>query len=375
MLQRTWIIMWKEFRQISRDPRMLGVVGVLPVMLLLLFGYAINLDVKHVPIAIWDQCKTQQSRNLIRAFYTGEYFDLVGSVTGYSEATWTLDGTRARFILVIPTDYSRRLAMGQSAKIQILVDGSDSTVASTALGYASLIVRQHTNNIMLEALNRAGSSIHIPEINNQTRYWYNPELSSTNFIVPGLIAVVLMMLSALLTSVTVVRERERGTIEMLVVSPVKPIELMIGKLTPYVIIAFADVLLVLLVSAFIFHIRLVGSPLLVLGLSTIFLVAALGLGLLISTVAKTQQIAMVLAVMATQLPTVLLSGFIFPISSMPKAMQIITNIVPATHFIKILREVFMKGSTLTDIWRPALLLMAIAFLALIASSARFKKKL
>lgn len=375
MLQRTWIIMWKEFRQISRDPRMLGVVGVLPVILLLLFGYAINLDVKHVPMVIWDQCKTQQSRNLIRAFYTGEYFDLVGSVTGYSEATRTLDGASARFILVIPTDYSRKLAVGQSAKIQILVDGSDSTVASTALGYASLIVRQHTNNIMLEALNKAGSSIHIPEINNQTRYWYNPELSSTNFIVPGLIAVVLMMLSALLTSVTVVRERERGTIEMLVVSPVKPIELMIGKLTPYVIIAFADVLLVLLVSVYIFHIRLVGSPLLVLGLSTIFLVAALGIGLLISTVAKTQQIAMVLAVMATQLPTVLLSGFIFPISSMPKAMQIITNIVPATHFIKILREVFMKGSTLADIWRPALLLVAIAFLALIASSARFKKKL
>jgi len=375
MLQRTWIIMWKEFRQISRDPRMLGVVGLLPVMLLILFGYAINLDVKHVPMAIWDQCKTQQSRNLIRAFYTGEYFDLAGSVSGYSEATRALDGTNARFVLVIPTDYSRKLAVGQSANIQILVDGSDSTVASTALGYASLIVRQHTNNIMLEALNKAGSSIHIPEINNQTRYWYNPELSSTNFIVPGLIAVVLMMLSALLTSVTVVRERERGTIEMLVVSPVKPIELMIGKLTPYVIIAFADVLLVLLVSVFIFHIRLVGSPLLVLVLSTIFLVAALGIGLLISTVAKTQQIAMVLAVMATQLPTVLLSGFIFPISSMPKPMQIITNIVPATHFIKILREVFMKGSTLADIWQPTLLLVAIAFLALIASSVRFKKKL
>ena len=367
--------MWKEFRQISRDPRMLGVVGLLPVMLLILFGYAINLDVKHVPMAIWDQCKTQQSRNLIRAFYTGEYFDLAGSVSGYSEATRALDGTNARFVLVIPTDYSRKLAVGQSANIQILVDGSDSTVASTALGYASLIVRQHTNNIMLEALNKAGSSIHIPEINNQTRYWYNPELSSTNFIVPGLIAVVLMMLSALLTSVTVVRERERGTIEMLVVSPVKPIELMIGKLTPYVIIAFADVLLVLLVSVFIFHIRLVGSPLLVLVLSTIFLVAALGIGLLISTVAKTQQIAMVLAVMATQLPTVLLSGFIFPISSMPKPMQIITNIVPATHFIKILREVFMKGSTLADIWQPTLLLVAIAFLALIASSVRFKKKL
>ncbi|OPZ86299.1 MAG: Inner membrane transport permease YbhS [bacterium ADurb.Bin429] len=377
MLQRIRMIMWKEFVQISRDARMLGVVIVLPVLMLVLYGYAINFDVKHLPLAIYDQDRSQASRELISAFAQSDYFDVVASLQSYPEVTQALDRGQATVVLVIPTTYDADLAAGRTTAVQVLVDGSDSTTASTAIGYAQAMVQQHSAQIAVQALQGTGlntSGASLP-VDNRVRYWYNPELKSTNFIIPGLIAVILMMLAALLTSMTVVRERERGTIESLIVSPVMPVELMLGKLIPYVVIAFFDVVLVMVASVLLFRIPLVGSPVLVLVLSGIFLTAALGIGLLISTVATSQQFAMTVAVMATQLPSVLMSGFLFPINSMPPKVQLLTNLIPATHFIKILRAVFLKGSSLADLWQPTLFLLLIGGLMLGLSALRFQKKI
>jgi ABC-2 type transport system permease protein len=368
--------MWKEFLQISRDVRLLIVVLIMPSFMLLLFGYAINLDVKHLRLAIYDQDCSSASRDLAGAFSRGEYFDIVAYVNSYNEATAALDNGRVQTLLVIPATYSEDIAAGRECPLQLIVDGSDSTTANTALGYLNGIIQQKSASISLAAIRRAGVKAgNLLPIEARFRYCFNPELKSTNFLIPGLIAAILMMLSAMLTSVTVVRERERGTIESLVVSPVMPFELMLGKLVPYVMIAFFDVLLVMTASVVVFKVPLKGDPLLVILLSGLFLIAALGIGLLISTVAKTQQLATAMAMMGTQLPSVMLSGFIFPISSMPQKAQWLTYIIPATHFIKILRAIFLKGSGFSLLWQPSLILFVIGLSMLLLCSARFKKEL
>ena len=376
MLLRTWMIIWKEFVQISRDARTLAIVVLLPVMLLVIYGYAINLDVNHLRLAVYDQDNSYQSRDLIGAFSHGEYFDIVASVRSNRAVTEALDDGLAKAVLVIPPTYARNLASNRVAEVQLLVDGSDSTTSSTAIGYANAIVQQQSAKITVAALQRRGiTPPAAAPIDARFRYWYNPELRSTNFIVPGLVAVILMMLSALLTSMTVVRERERGTIEQLVVSPVMPSELMIGKLLPYVIIAFFDVILVIAAGRLLFGVPLKGSPALVLALSAVFLTAALGIGLLISVASHNQQTAMTLAFMTTLLPSILLSGFIFPIRAMPVVLQIITNLIPARHFLVILRAIFLKGSGFALVWRPALILLICGLVVLTLSAKRFHKKL
>ena len=376
MLLRTWMIIWKEFVQISRDARTLAIVVLLPVMLLVIYGYAINLDVNHLRLAVYDQDNSYQSRDLIGAFSHGEYFDIVASVRSNRAVTEALDDGLAKAVLVIPPTYARDLASNRVAEVQLLVDGSDSTTSSTAIGYANAIVQQQSAKITVAALQRRGiTPPAAAPIDARFRYWYNPELRSTNFIVPGLVAVILMMLSALLTSMTVVRERERGTIEQLVVSPVMPSELMIGKLLPYVIIAFFDVILVIAAGRLLFGVPLKGSPALVLALSAVFLTAALGIGLLISVLSHNQQTAMTLAFMTTLLPSILLSGFIFPIRAMPVVLQIITNLIPARHFLVILRAIFLKGSGFVLVWKPALVLLIYGLVVLTLSAKRFHKKL
>jgi ABC-2 type transport system permease protein len=377
MFLRTRMIMWKEFIQISRDPRLLAVVVVIPIIMLLLYGYAINLDVRNLRLAVYDQDRSPASRELIGVFTESKYFRITEYLQSHHQVTGELDGNRAQLVLIIPPTYSHDLADGRTAQVQVLVNGSDSTTASTGIGYIGAILQQQSARVSLEALAREGVNVTrvVQPVDNRIRYWYNPELRSTNFLVPGLVAMILMMLAALLTSVTVVRERERGTIEQLIVSPVQPLELMLGKLIPYVVIAFADVLLVLLVGVYVFQVPFHGSPWLVLGISGIFVTAALGIGLLFSTIAPNQQLALLAAMLATQLPSVLLSGFIFPISSMPAFLQVFTLIIPARHFIHILRGVIMKGNSPEQIWPSALGLLILALVLLGLSAARFKKKL
>ncbi|MHB0939619.1 MAG: ABC transporter permease [Armatimonadota bacterium] len=377
MFLRMRMIMWKEFVQISRDPRLLAVVVVIPMIMLLLYGFAINLDVRNLRLAVYDQDRSPASRQLTDVFTQSTYFQIVGYLHDHRQVIRELDGNHAQLVLIIPPTYSRNLADGRAAQVQVLVNGSDSTTAGTGISYIAAILQQQSAKVSLEALARDGVNVTrvVQPVDNRIRFWYNAELRSTNFLVPGLVAVILMMLAALLTSVTVVRERERGTIEQLIVSPVRPIELMLGKLIPYVAIAFCDVLLILLVGVYVFQVPFRGSPWLVLGISAIFVTAALGIGLLVSTVAPNQQLALLAAMLTTQLPSVLLSGFIFPISSMPAFLQWFTLIIPARHFIKILRGVIMKGNGPAEVWPSALGLLIFALVMLGLSAARFKKKL
>ncbi|MHB8836386.1 MAG: ABC transporter permease, partial [Candidatus Methylomirabilia bacterium] len=319
MWQRTGIIAWKEFVQIARDWRTLVVVIVLPVLMLILYGYAINFDLRHVALGVQDEDRSPASRRLVEAFDRGENFDVFATLESPGAATRALDAGAVRAVLAIPRGYAADLAAGRTAVVQVLVDGADSTSATTTIGYAGAIVREHSGVVTLAALRRQGVLARdgFPPLEMRARFWYNPEQRSVNYIVPGLIAVILMMLSTLLTALTVVRERERGTIEQLVVSPLKAHELILGKLMPYAAIAFLDVLLVMGSGRLLFGVRVTGSIPLLLGLSVLYLVAALGIGLLISVVSPTQQTAMTAGILASQLPTLLLSGFIFPIRAMP----------------------------------------------------------
>jgi len=377
VILRTWMIAWKESIQILRDARSLVVVIVLPVLMLIIYGYAINLDVRHVRLAVYDQDRTRASRDLIGAFTRSGRFDVTAYIESTRQIAKALDEGDARIALVIPIHFAADLSRGRAVPVQLIVDGSDSTTASTAIGYAAAIIQQQSVLISLEAVRRTGLATgdSVLPLDARMRFWYNPELKSANFMVPGLIAVILMMLSALLTSMTVVRERERGTIESLIVSPVMPHELMLGKLAPYVIIAFADVILVIAAGRVLFRVPLLGSPALVLVCSAIFLTAALGIGLLVSTLARNQQTAMTVAMLATQLPSMLLSGFLFPISAMPKVIQLLTNIIPARHFLVIVRGIFLKGSGLSLVWQPALVLLTLGIVLLALCSLRFRKRL
>jgi ABC-2 type transport system permease protein len=374
---RSAIIAWKEFVQIRRDWRTLAVVVVLPVLMLILYGYAINFDLRHVALGVQDEDRSPASRRLIEAFDRGENFAVDDTIESPAAATRALDAGDVRAVLVIPRGYAADLAAGRTATVQMLVDGADSTSATTAIGYAAAIVREHSGATTIEALRRRGVVVRdgFPPLEMRARFWYNPEQRSVNYIVPGLIAVILMMLSTLLTALTVVRERERGTIEQLIVSPLKSHELILGKLVPYALIAFVDVLLVMSAGRVLFGVRVVGSVPLLLTLSVFYLVSALGIGLLVSVLAPTQQTAMTIGMLASQLPTMLLSGFLFPVRAMPEAVQWLTNLIPARHFLVIVRGIFLKANGLSELWPQVLLLAGIAALTLGLASRKFRKKL
>ncbi len=371
MRRRIRAIIKKEFIHIVRDPRSLGVAIALPIVLLLLYGYGINLDVRHLRTAVIDDDSTRQSRALLASFEQSKYFDFVSRLGSYSEVAEQLDHNRAKIVIAVPKGFAQDLSHGK-AHIQVIVDGSDSTTASLAIGYASQIAQAFSKSVA-ERGAQAGSSV--PGLDVRTRYWYNPKLNSTNFIVPGLIAIILMLLSSLLTSMTIVRERERGSIEQVIVSPIRPHELMLGKLAPYVVIAFLDIVIVILAARLIFGVPLVGSVPLLLVASFFFLIAALGLGLLISVVSNSQLVAMAIAVIATMLPTVLLSGFMYPVSTMPPPIRAVTYLIPAKYYLVIVRGIFLKGVGPSVLWQQGALLLAAGTILIMLSARKFKKVL
>lgn len=376
MWLRLAMIAWKEFKQIGRDRRMLGVSIVLPVFMVLLYGYGINLDVRHVRVAILDQDRSAASRRVIEAFQNTDYFNVVAFLDSPREIDTVILSDTAKGVLVIPHRYGRDLSRRRIPAVQFIIDGADSTTANTTLGYITGLLGQISNEIGLEIVRRSGvRRKELQPIENRFRNWYNPELRSANFIIPGLIAVVLMMLSALLTSVTIVREKERGTFESLIGTPVTALELVLGKLLPYVLISYGDVVLILITSQLFFAVPFRGNLGVLFLLSGVFLVCALGTGLLISSRAPTQQIANMAAMVGTQLPAVLLSGFMFPITSMPEALQWVPQLIPASHFIVILRGLFLKGSSLASLTTPTAALLLFGSLVLVASAASFRKKL
>jgi ABC-2 type transport system permease protein len=372
---RTWAVAAKEVRFILRDPRSLGVALLLPLVLLVLYGYAINFDVKGIGLALYDPDPTEASRDLVAALTRTGYFRLVKVLPRSDGAERSLQTRAARVVLILPVRFGADLAAGRPTSVQTLIDGSDSLTASISLSYLEAMIQdwwlRRAAGLATQSL-RGSSPVLIEP---QVRIWYNEDLSSTNFIIPGLLVVILMMLAALLTSQTIVREREQGTIEGLVVSPVTAGELIAGKLLPYVGIAWADVALIAGAGSLLFHVPMRGQPALFLTLTFVYLLAALGAGLLISVSTRSQQLAYMVALIATLLPTMLLTGFVFPLSSMPRVLQMIVQLHPATHFMVIARAMMLKGAGWHALWPRALALTAIAATLVLGSIKKFRKTL
>jgi len=365
----------KEFRQIRRDRRALGLLLLIPAMMLVMFGYALNFDVKHSALGVYDEDNTKTSRDFANLFFNSEYFDHTYQLHDSREMDDLLDDGTVLGVVVVPTDFSENITSGSEAPVQIVVDGANANTATTVLGYINAIIQQYSSNVMAKTFSRlGGQEIQMP-IDLRPRIWYNPELRSAKFLVPGLIAFILTIAAVVSTSLAVVREWEMGTVEQIIVSPAKPVELILGKTIPYTIIALISTVTILLAGYVLFDVAIKGSFLWLFIVTFVFLVGSLGLGLLISTVAGTQQVAFMIAVIATMLPTFILSGFVFPIRNMPPIIQAVTYLIPARYFLVALRSIILKGVGPSAFWDQFLLLSAFATLTLAASSIRLRKLL
>lgn len=372
MFARIKPVMKKEFIQIARDRRTLVLTLFLPAFLLIMYGYALNFDIKHISLAIYDQEKSQASRSFSEKFINSEYFDLKYYLNSMNEIDRLMDGRKFRVALVIPRDFSKNLMQGKESAVQVLIAGEDALSASTAVGYVNAIAQSYSNEVLIKMMMRAGRQTLSLPIDFRPRVWYNPELRSSRFLVPGLMAFILMIILVISTSFAVVREKERGTMEQITVSPLKPLELLIGKTVPYVFICLISAHLVLLFGYLLFGLAIKGNYLLLLLGMLLFLTGGLGLGLFISTFAHTQQVAFMMAALTSVLPTILLSGFVFPIRNMPIPIQAITYLVPARYFLVILRSIVLKDVGISAFWSQLLFLAGFAALAITLSSLRMR---
>jgi ABC-2 type transport system permease protein len=369
---RTLSIARKEVLHIVRDPRTLAVMFLIPVIQLLLLGYAATTDVKHLATAVWDQDRTARSRELVEAYRASNYFDIIRYVDSEAELARAVDGGELRAGLVIPRGYERALERGEKVKIGFVIDGSDPNVANTALAAAQGVGQAQSVEVLEAALGRRLEDA--PGIEVHPRVWYNPSMESANFMIPGLIGTILTMVTMLLTAMAIVREREQGTIEQLIVTPIRSLELVVGKVTPYVFIAFWDLLEILAIGVWWFGVPVHGSVPLLLGLSGVFLATSLGLGILISTVSKTQQEAMLLTFFIL-LPSIFLSGYLFPIEAMPTLLQYISRLIPLTYVLVIVRSIVLKGVGYEALQGEVVALAVFGAATLILAAARFRKRL
>lgn len=366
----------KESRQIIRDSRSLYLALGIPILLMFLFGYALSLDVDDIPLGLWDQDRSAQSRELVDRLTSSGYFRLALLTDSYHQIVRSIDDNSVSMGLVIPHDFSRNLKKGKPTTIQAIVDGSDSTRAGLAIVYLETVTATFELDYSQTQLIRQAVDQRIkPPLEPRIRLLYNPELQSRNNIIPGLIAIIMMVIASLLTSLTIVRERETGTMEQLISTPLKPNELIVGKLLPYFALGYIDLLMVYLAGKYVFEVPFKGSLLLMLFVAGLFLTGALSLGFLISVVARNQFFATQLALLGTFLPTFLLSGFVFPIANMPDILQAITYVVPAQHFITILRAIFLKGAGFWAIALQTLALFIFAFIMTALAAGKLQKKL
>jgi len=364
----------KEFIQILRDPRTLMLIIVMPIVQLFLLGYAATTDIKNISLAVWDQSQTYQSRALLDAFRGADYFRINYYVGSAEEYRNLIERGQARAALIIPPDYDSRL-MDRDAQVSMVLDGSDATVGGTALSAARLIGQAYSTSILSQQNTLSGHAVAItPPVEVRTQVWYNPDLVSAYFNIPGVIGMILSFITALLTASAIVRERERGTIEQLIVTPIRSWELIVGKILPYVILAFVNVLEVLIIGHWWFKVPVRGDLGLILLLSGLFVLSSLGIGLFASTVANTQQEA-ILTVMMTILPSIFLSGFFFPIDAMPKFLQIVSYIVPLRYYLVIIRALLLKGVGVGALQNEIIALAIFAIVIMGAASARFRKRL
>jgi ABC-2 type transport system permease protein len=366
-------IVRKEFRQIRRDKRVLAVLLFIPAMMLFLFGYALNFDIKNTATAVYDEDNSRVSRDFIQQFFRSDYFDNTLRLQSKSEINKLLDDGEIKIVLVIPSKFSKQIAQGGEAFVQVIVDGSNSNTASTLLGYVNIIIQQYSMNVMADNYAARDGRILKAPIDFQPRVWYNPELKSAKFLVPGLIAFIMMVTAVISTALSVVREREMGTIEQIMVSPVRPVELILGKTIPYTIISLAATAMILVLGYVLFDVSVKGSVIILSLVTAVFLVGALGMGLLISTISETQQVAFMIAVTTTMLPTFILSGFVFPIRNMPWIIQAVTYLIPARYFLVALRTIVLKGVGISAFWEEFLFMVLFAVVMLAVSSVRLKK--
>ncbi|MBL0225336.1 MAG: ABC transporter permease [Geobacteraceae bacterium] len=374
-LRRLKAVAKKEFLHVLRDPRSLMMGIGMPMLLLFLFGYALTLDVDRVPLAVWDQAETARSREFISRFSGSRYFDLRQQVSGYRAIEEAVDRREALIALVIPPDFDSLLSQGERAPVQTILDGSDPTTATIALGYAEATAAAYSRDIALQQMQRQGLQPRVPSLELKQRVWFNTDMVSRNFIFPGLIAVVMMIMAAILTSLCMAREWETGTMEQLIATPVSGPELIFGKLAPYFCIGVLDLILCVCVGEFVFNVPLRGSLGLLAALAVLFLFGALSFGILLSIITKSQLLASQLAIVTTVLPAFLLSGFIFPIENMPLPIQAVTRLISARYFVLILRGIYLKDVGMAVLWPEVLFLGVFGTAVLVVAVKKFRKKI
>lgn len=365
----------KEFLHILRDPRSLGMAVAIPMLLLLLFGYALTLDVDDVPLAVWDQSASPESRELVSRFEGSRYFNVRLRARGYAAIERAIVAGEVQAALVVPRDFTRRLRAGRTATVQLLIDGSDSNTATIALGYAEAAVSGYSRDVALRAARIAGLPDPSAPLEVRPRVWYNADMESKNYIIPGLIAVIMMVIAALLTSLTVAREWEQGTMEQLIATPVLARELVLGKLLPYFALGMLDVAVAVGMGEFLFRVPLRGSAALLFGMAAIFLAGALSMGMVISIVTKSQLLASQLAMVLTFLPSFLLSGFVYAIGNMPPVIRAATHLIPARYFVSLLKGIYLKGVGLSVLLGEAALLSAFGAAMVLLANRALRKKL
>ncbi len=374
-LSRTWAIAKKEFIHVYRDPRSLGLVILMPAILMLLFGYAVTIDVKNVAMAVLDRDQSQESLSFVHRFSASPYFDLRFVVRDEKEIKRLIDEGQVKMGLILPWDFSKRIKAEEKAPVQVILDGSDSNTANIVLSYAQGIARQYTAEKTSLKAERLGVRRLNPPVEGRIRVWFNEELESKNYFVPGLVAVIMSIIGVLLTGQVIVREWERGTMELLISTPIRKGELMVGKLFPYFLLSLLDLFLAVVMGEWVFQVPFRGSMVLLVLLSSVYIVVALALGLTISTVAKTQILANQMAMIIGFLPTFLLSGFTFSINNMPFWLQVITYGIAPRYYVTLLKEIFLKGTDFSFLWKETLVLFGMAVAGLWVATRSFKKEL
>ena len=365
----------KELHHITRDPRSLGMALFVPVMMLLLFGYALSLDVDRISTYIYDQDQTSESRALVREFQGSRYFEILGEVKDYASIERAIDRSKILLGVVIPRGYSQDLGAGRQAPVQILLDGSDSNTASIALGYSDTLVRNYSLILRTYAMNQRAGEHMTPPVDARLRVWYNSSLESRNYVVPGLIAVILQIIAALLTSLTIAREWEMGTMEQILSTPLRPAEMVLGKMLAYFAVGLADAAIALLVGIFVFTVPFRGSLVLLAVSTCVFLFGALFWGIFVSAAAKTQLQAYQMGILSSFLPAFLLSGFVYATENMPPVIQAISHIIPARYVVTILKGIFLKGVGVSVLWGELGFLALYALIVFLLATRRLNQKL
>jgi len=368
-MNRILAVLKKEFLQIRRDRMTLGMIFMLPLVQLLLFGYAIQTEVKHIPTAVFDQSLSPQSRDMLKSFTSSGYFDATLTADSYDAVTHSIDSGQAKVGIIFPPDFARSLKRGTSAQVQVIVDASDSMLANQAIAIANSIGLIKSQQILFQKM----PSRQIP-YDIRVRPWYNPDGITAYYMVPAILGIVVTMTMVILTSIAIVRERERGTLEQLLVTPIKPLELMIGKILPYIALGYIQITVALLVGVLVFHVPIRGSLLQLYLLTLFFITASLGLGLMISNIAKNQMQAFQMSFFV-MLPSILLSGFMFPRAAMPRFIYYLSDVIPLTYYLDIIRGIILKGIGFEYLLGQVTALLVFSVLFLIISTLKFKKKI